>query len=65
MDRKALTALHADATTTRDLAHKAYTIALRNRQVDGDTQDAYQTLLAANRVRDRIYQAILALAIPA
>ena len=62
MNRDELLALYADATTTRNLAHKAYGIALQNRRRDGDTDHAYQTLLQANRVRDRIYTALLALA---
>ena len=63
MNRTELNALHAIATETRDLAHKAYVIALQNRKADGDTQAAYHTLLKANQVRDRIYKAILALAV--
>lgn len=63
MNRSELTALHALATETRELAHQAYTIALENRKADGDTRAAYDTLLKANQVRDRIHQAILALAV--
>lgn len=60
MNRDELKALHETATETRTLAHKAYEIALKNRQADGDTEAAYHTLLMANQVRDRIYAAILA-----
>ncbi len=60
MTRSQFEELHALATETRTLAHKAYEIALRNRQADGDTEASYQTLLKANQVRDRIYAAILA-----
>jgi hypothetical protein len=62
MDRNELKALHELATEARDLAHKAYQTALRNRQADGDTREAYDTLLKTNAVRERIYSAILALA---
>ena len=62
MNRDELLALHDIATEARDLAHKAYTTALKNRKADGDTNDAYQTLLKANQVRDRIYAAVIALA---
>lgn len=61
MNRNELQALHVQATKARDLAHKAYIIALQNRQVDGDTGMAYATLLRTNLVRDQIYAAILAL----
>ncbi len=63
MNRDELKALHEIATEARDLAHQAYTIALKNRVADGDTEAAYHALLKANRVRDRIYAAILALAV--
>lgn len=62
MNRDELKALHQTATEARDLAHQAYTTALKNRKADGDTEAAYQTLLKTNQVRDRIYSAILALA---
>jgi hypothetical protein len=62
MNRDELSDLHVMATEARDLAHAAYKIALSNRKADGDTRAAYDTLLQANRVRDRIYSAILALA---
>lgn len=51
--------LHAMATETRDLAHRAYVKALANRKSPSDSLDAYHTLLKANAVRDRIYDAIL------
>lgn len=60
MTRAELKALHEVATETRDLAHKAYEIALTNRRIPGDTDSAYQTLLKANWVRDRIHVAIIA-----
>lgn len=63
MTRAELLALHAVATETRDSAHRAYEIALRNITEPGDTQAAYDTLLLANKVRDKIYQAVLALAV--
>lgn len=50
-----LKTLHAQATETRDAAHRAYKIALRNRKSPGDTDDAYAALLKANVVRDSIY----------
>lgn len=52
--------LHAAATQARDLAHRAYEMALRNRKDDGDTKPAFEALLQTNRVRDRIRQAMVA-----
>lgn len=60
MTRNELKTLHEAATEARDLAHKAYEIALQNRQAPGDTTPAYQALLKANSVRNRIYDALLA-----
>lgn len=59
MTRNELRELHKAATEARDLAHKAYEIALQNRKVEGDTEAAYQALLKANSVRNRIYDALL------
>lgn len=60
MDRNELKALHTTATEARDLAHKAYVSALKNRQEPGDTEAAFHALLKANQVRDRIQAAITA-----
>lgn len=65
MSRDQLLALHELATEARDCAYRAYETALKNRKVAGDTQAAYETLLNANQVRDRIYVAVLALAVAA
>lgn len=59
MNRNELKALHDSLTELRTSAHRAYEIALRNRQTDGDTNEAYHTLLEVNRVRDRVCAAIL------
>ncbi len=61
MTRAELKNLHQIATTVRDLAHKAYEIALKNRQTPGDTEAAYQTLLEANRAMTAIYAQIVKL----
>jgi hypothetical protein len=58
--RTELLKLHDAATLARDAAHRAYQVALANRQKDGDTEHAYEALLAANRVRDSIYRLVLA-----
>ena len=60
MTRNELKKLHATATVARNTAHRAYEIALKNRQSDGDTREAYDALLQANQVRDEIYRALLA-----
>ena len=65
MTTERLRELHTRATTARDAAHKAYTIALRKRTVDGSTQGpgdsdkAWQTLLRTNEVRDMIYDDLI------
>lgn len=60
LTRDELLKLHDAATLARDAAHRAYQIALKNRREAGDTEHAYEALLAANRVRDGIYRAVLA-----
>lgn len=62
MDRDKLRAMHDLATEARDAAHRAYEMALRTRKTDDgtDTRDAYEALLLANKVRDRIYDALIA-----
>lgn len=59
MTRTELAALHVQAQEAVRLAHAAYTMALQNRQADGDTRAAYDTLLQANRLSDKIYAALL------
>lgn len=63
MDRDALKALHAMATEVRNECHVAYEVALRNRKADGDTEAAYQSLIKANNLRDRLYNMLLDLAV--
>lgn len=52
-----LRALYAMATEARDSAHCAYEIALSKRS--GDSQTAYDTLMHANRLRDRLYRELI------
>ncbi len=59
MDRTALEALKTTATEARDLAHKAYEIALQNRKAEGDTRPAYDALLKANAVLHAIDRMII------
>lgn len=63
MNRTELLALHQAATETRNAAHQAYQMALKNRRAHGDADAAFTTLLKTNQIRDRLYAAILALAV--
>lgn len=54
-----LSKLHQQATETRNAANAAYGVALRNRKTDGDAKDAFEALLKANAVRDRIYELLI------
>jgi hypothetical protein len=58
-----LKTLHARATEARDAAHRAYEIALKNRQGPSDTDDAYAALIKSNMVRNDIYAMQLELVI--
>lgn len=60
LDADALRNLHAMATEVRNECHVAYETALRNRQSDGDTEAAFQALIKANNLRDRLYNMLLA-----
>jgi hypothetical protein len=59
MNIQNLRKLHKEAEANVKAAHQAYTIALKNRKADGDTNDAYAALIKANRVKDGIYEALL------
>lgn len=60
MNRSELETLKAIAIEARNLAHKAYEVALQNRQAPGDTEPAYQALLKANAVLHSIDRMIIA-----
>jgi hypothetical protein len=48
--------LHALAKEARDTANCAYTIALKNKQEDYDTRDAFRTVMRTNELMERIYE---------
>lgn len=45
-----IAAIVDSATEARNRAHAAYEIALRNSRAAGDTEDAFQALVLANKV---------------
>lgn len=61
MDRNEMVELHEMAKAAVTAAHAAYEIALVRRTMGGDTKLAYDALIKANRVRDRIYSMLVAL----
>lgn len=51
-----LRALLVQTDTAIKAAHFAYTIALKNKQEEGDTKRAFATLCRVNEVRNTVYE---------